>query len=163
MIGLIVPVLAKCKTDKSEHHQDGSGYHQPMRILHRGFPISSLSAQLYKPADGGHGAITHLSTRPSPRPSGGPWRNARASCVSAFCRADVAATRQITGKECRLNRCREEFPHDAIPLRSLETTLSRNGRGYPPIVPCGVTSSAFQVRVSAINLTRSPTLRSVSN
>jgi hypothetical protein len=30
-----VPVLAKCKTDKSEHHQDGSGYHQPMGIFHR--------------------------------------------------------------------------------------------------------------------------------
>jgi len=43
MIGLDGPVLAKCKTDKSEHHQDGSGYHQPMRILHRGehglFPL----------------------------------------------------------------------------------------------------------------------------
>ena len=38
-----VLVLAKCETDKSEHHQDGSGYHQPMRILHRGehrlFPL----------------------------------------------------------------------------------------------------------------------------
>ena len=33
---LKVLVLAKCKADKSEHHQDGSGYHQPMRILHRG-------------------------------------------------------------------------------------------------------------------------------
>jgi hypothetical protein len=26
----------KYKADKSEHHQDGSSYHQPMRILHRG-------------------------------------------------------------------------------------------------------------------------------
>src|SRR5258708_14009244 len=31
-----VPVLAKCKTDKSEHHQDGPGYHQPMGKLHVG-------------------------------------------------------------------------------------------------------------------------------
>jgi hypothetical protein len=30
-----VPVLAKCKTDKSERHQCGPGYHHPMRILHR--------------------------------------------------------------------------------------------------------------------------------
>src|SRR5882762_4171155 len=29
-------VFMKCKADKSEHHQDGSSYHQPMRILHRG-------------------------------------------------------------------------------------------------------------------------------
>ena len=36
MIGLNVPVLAKCETDKSEYHQDGSGDHQPMRVLHRG-------------------------------------------------------------------------------------------------------------------------------
>src|SRR5260370_42124671 len=43
MIGLNVPVLAKCKTEKSEHHQDGSGYHQPMRILHRGGLTSSGS------------------------------------------------------------------------------------------------------------------------
>src|SRR5665647_280569 len=38
-----VLVLAKCETDKAEHHQGGSGYHQPMRILHRGehglFPL----------------------------------------------------------------------------------------------------------------------------
>jgi hypothetical protein len=27
MIRLNGPVLAKCKTDKSEHHQDGTGYH----------------------------------------------------------------------------------------------------------------------------------------
>src|SRR5450759_2487978 len=43
MIGLNVPVLAQCETDKSEYHQDGSGDHQPMRILHRGehglFPL----------------------------------------------------------------------------------------------------------------------------
>src|ERR1035437_866977 len=31
-----VPVSAKCKTDKSEQHQDGPGYHQPMWVLHRG-------------------------------------------------------------------------------------------------------------------------------
>ncbi len=30
---LKVLVLAKCKADKSEHHQDGSGHHHPMRIL----------------------------------------------------------------------------------------------------------------------------------
>ncbi len=29
-------VFMKCKADKSEHHQDASRYHQPMRILHRG-------------------------------------------------------------------------------------------------------------------------------
>src|SRR6267142_5232616 len=29
-------VFMKRKADKSEHHQDGSSYHQPMRILHRG-------------------------------------------------------------------------------------------------------------------------------
>jgi hypothetical protein len=29
-------VLAKCKTDKSKRDQDGSAYHQPMRILHCG-------------------------------------------------------------------------------------------------------------------------------
>src|SRR6267142_4735540 len=28
-------VFMKCKADKSEHHQDGSSYHQPMRVLHR--------------------------------------------------------------------------------------------------------------------------------
>jgi hypothetical protein len=27
--------LAKCKTANSEHYQDDTGYHQPMRILHR--------------------------------------------------------------------------------------------------------------------------------
>jgi hypothetical protein len=36
MIGLDAPILAKRKTDKSEHHQDGSSYHQPMWILHPG-------------------------------------------------------------------------------------------------------------------------------
>ncbi|MDB5607837.1 MAG: hypothetical protein JWP25_4737 [Bradyrhizobium sp.] len=35
MIGLNVLFLAKCKPNESEHHQDGSGYNQPMRILHR--------------------------------------------------------------------------------------------------------------------------------
>jgi hypothetical protein len=35
LIGLNVLALAKCKTANSEHHQDDSGYHQPMRILHR--------------------------------------------------------------------------------------------------------------------------------
>jgi hypothetical protein len=34
-IGLSLPFSAKYQPDKSEHHQDGSGYHQPMRILHR--------------------------------------------------------------------------------------------------------------------------------
>ena len=33
-----VLVLAKCETDKAEYHQDRSGHHQPMRILHRGEP-----------------------------------------------------------------------------------------------------------------------------
>jgi len=33
--GLTIPVLPECKTDKSEHHQDNSGTHQPVRILHR--------------------------------------------------------------------------------------------------------------------------------
>ena len=37
MIGLNdVLILAKCKTDKSKRDQDGSAYHQPMRILHCG-------------------------------------------------------------------------------------------------------------------------------
>jgi len=37
MIGLNdVLVLAKCKTDKSKRDQDGSAYHQPMRILQCG-------------------------------------------------------------------------------------------------------------------------------
>jgi hypothetical protein len=31
-----VLILAKCKTDESEHHQDGAGYHQPMWILYLG-------------------------------------------------------------------------------------------------------------------------------
>jgi hypothetical protein len=35
MIALTVPVSAECEPDKSNRHQDGSGYHQPMRILHR--------------------------------------------------------------------------------------------------------------------------------
>jgi hypothetical protein len=30
LIGLNLPVLAKYKTDKPEHQQDGSGYHQQM-------------------------------------------------------------------------------------------------------------------------------------
>src|SRR5712675_1075666 len=33
-------VFMKCKADKSEHHQDGSSYHQPMRILHRGASLA---------------------------------------------------------------------------------------------------------------------------
>ena len=36
MIGFDVAILTKCKTDKSEYHQDGSGHHQPMWILHPG-------------------------------------------------------------------------------------------------------------------------------
>jgi hypothetical protein len=32
LIGLNLPVLAKYKTDKPEHQQDGSGYHQPTPI-----------------------------------------------------------------------------------------------------------------------------------
>jgi hypothetical protein len=36
MIGLGVPVLAEYQTDKSDHDQDGSGDHQPMRLLHLG-------------------------------------------------------------------------------------------------------------------------------
>jgi hypothetical protein len=38
-------VLAKCKTNKSERHQDGSSYHQPMRILHCG------EHRLFPPSD----------------------------------------------------------------------------------------------------------------
>jgi hypothetical protein len=35
VFGLLkVPVQAKSKSDKTHHHQDGSGYHQPMRMLH---------------------------------------------------------------------------------------------------------------------------------
>jgi hypothetical protein len=34
MIGLGVPPLAKCEPDKSQHHQDSAGCHQPMWILH---------------------------------------------------------------------------------------------------------------------------------
>jgi hypothetical protein len=30
-----LPVLAKYKTDKPEHQQDGSGYHHPIPIFHR--------------------------------------------------------------------------------------------------------------------------------
>jgi hypothetical protein len=36
MIGRNLPVLAKYKTDKPEHQQDGSGYHHPIPIFHRG-------------------------------------------------------------------------------------------------------------------------------
>jgi hypothetical protein len=36
MIRPTVPILAKCKTDKSEHHQDGACYHQPVGILQVG-------------------------------------------------------------------------------------------------------------------------------
>jgi len=43
MIGLSVPPLAKCEPDKSEHHQDGSGYYHPMGIFqlgqHASFPF----------------------------------------------------------------------------------------------------------------------------
>jgi hypothetical protein len=35
LIGLNLPVLAKYKTDKPEHQQDGSGYHHPILIFHR--------------------------------------------------------------------------------------------------------------------------------
>jgi hypothetical protein len=35
MIRPTVPILAKCEPDKSKHHQDGSGYHQPVWIVHR--------------------------------------------------------------------------------------------------------------------------------
>jgi len=49
------PVLAKCKTDESEHHQDGSGYHQPMRIFHRGehpsFPLRLQPSSHDQPPD----------------------------------------------------------------------------------------------------------------
>jgi hypothetical protein len=39
---LTVHVSAKSKTEKTRHHQQGSGYHQPMRIFHLGstsFPL----------------------------------------------------------------------------------------------------------------------------
>ena len=35
MIGVDVPVSVECHPDKSNRHQDGSSYHQPMWILHR--------------------------------------------------------------------------------------------------------------------------------
>jgi hypothetical protein len=35
-MGLSVLSLAKGEPDKSEHHKDGPGYNQPMRISHRG-------------------------------------------------------------------------------------------------------------------------------
>src|SRR5450755_2728976 len=34
-------VFMKCKADKSEHHQDGSSYYQPMRIFHAEPPSRS--------------------------------------------------------------------------------------------------------------------------
>jgi hypothetical protein len=34
-LDLIALSLVKCEPDKSEQHQDGSGYKQPMRVLHR--------------------------------------------------------------------------------------------------------------------------------
>jgi hypothetical protein len=40
MIALTVPVSAECEPDKSNRHQDGSGYHQPMRIFHLSIPNS---------------------------------------------------------------------------------------------------------------------------
>jgi hypothetical protein len=35
-ISVLMIGLLKCKADRSEHHQDRSRYHQPMRILHLG-------------------------------------------------------------------------------------------------------------------------------
>ena|ERR1035437_3459610 len=63
MIGLNVPVLVKCETDKSEYHQDGSGDHQRMRILHRGEPLFlRLQPRLFR-ADGAF-SLNHFSGSP---------------------------------------------------------------------------------------------------
>src|SRR5258706_10271480 len=40
---LTVHVSAKPKTEKTRHHQQGSGYHQPMRIFHLGEHVISPS------------------------------------------------------------------------------------------------------------------------
>jgi hypothetical protein len=46
MIGLNVPVSAECEPDKSDRHQDGPGYDQPMGIIHLSVPSSrSFSAR----------------------------------------------------------------------------------------------------------------------
>jgi hypothetical protein len=41
-----VPVSAKCKADKSEQDQDGPGYHQSVRVLHRGEHVVHLQPRL---------------------------------------------------------------------------------------------------------------------
>jgi hypothetical protein len=40
MIGLSVPVSAECEPDKSNRHQNGAGYDQPMWISHLSIPNS---------------------------------------------------------------------------------------------------------------------------
>jgi hypothetical protein len=40
---LKVPVPANPKTDKTRHHQPGSGYHHPMRIFHLGEHVISFA------------------------------------------------------------------------------------------------------------------------
>jgi hypothetical protein len=54
-IRLQVPVSTKRKSDKSERHQNGAGYHQPMRILQGRERLSfsrRLQPDLDQPADG---------------------------------------------------------------------------------------------------------------
>src|SRR6266851_4720803 len=48
IFNLLSVVFVKCKAEKSEHHKDGSGYHQPMRILHRGALLLISSASLLR-------------------------------------------------------------------------------------------------------------------
>ena len=40
MIGLNVLVSSECESDKSDRHQDGAGYDQPMWIFHLSIPSS---------------------------------------------------------------------------------------------------------------------------
>jgi hypothetical protein len=48
-----VPVSAKYKTNDFEQHQDGSGYHQQMLMLHRGkHGVRLQSAQKNGPSGG---------------------------------------------------------------------------------------------------------------
>src|SRR5450755_3823788 len=44
-------VFMKCKADKSEHHQDGSSYYQPMRIFHAEPPSRSSFLRLQPELD----------------------------------------------------------------------------------------------------------------
>ena len=62
MIGLNVPALAKCEPDKPERHQEGAGYHQPMRILHRREHGLFVASPISKPPLVSGYIITKLST-----------------------------------------------------------------------------------------------------